>query len=117
MNEIREETQQKFSSLPQPFKVLRQKKDDKPLNVSFTTQGLKWTQNKTGRFVYFDKSPNFNIKPSNAESGDILTFEGKNKIDRRLYIEDYVPKNHSNSTIQKFEIVWLDKAIRLLYLK
>lgn len=109
-NVISEETQKKYRKFYN-MKVLRQKRDDKPLNVSYTTEGLKWTQNKTGRFIYFKQ----NVKPVFNHDKGILILKGKDtRISPYLYVENYVPKNHENNPyLQKCEVQWLDKANKM----
>lgn len=66
--------------------VLRERGSNKPLNVSYTEEGLKYTMNKVGRPI-FDP--------------------------RRNYVEKFEPRNFKDPFLQKCEITWLMKAIKL----
>jgi hypothetical protein len=68
--------------------VLRDKKTDKALNVSYSPHGLKYTQNKTGRYIYDEN---------------------------RHYIERFIPKDFKNKKLLKYEIIWAVKGKHMLY--
>ncbi len=79
------------------------------MNVSYTEEGLKYTQNNSGKFIYFK---NAYVDRTNK---DKITFRGELKRNKDYYIEDYVPRNHRNPSAQKQEFLMMNKAYRLLY--
>lgn len=66
--------------------VLRDKHSGKALNVSYTTDGLKFTMNKTGKYIF------------NPEKN---------------YTEHFVPRNFRDPHLLKCEITWVMKAMKL----
>ncbi len=66
--------------------VLRENGSGKALNVSYTSDGLRYTMNKVGRYI-FDP--------------------------RRNHVEKFEPRNFKDPFLQKCEITWLMKAIKL----
>lgn len=87
------------------------------LNVSYTEEGLRWTFDKLGRPMYYTY-PNTvftNYGYLNAR------FVGTMEKNPYVTIEKFVPVNHynENGTInlskQKAEILYLDKALRIIF--
>lgn len=68
------------------LKVLREKRTNKALNVSYTEEGLKFTMNKTGRYI-FDPEKN--------------------------YVEEFIPRSFKDPHFQKCEVIWIMKATKL----
>ena len=64
------------------------------LNVSYSEDGLKWTVDKSGRSLYFDKKGNKSSK---------------------VYSEKFVPRNHNNISAQLAEFFGVHKGYKLLY--
>lgn len=94
------------------LKVLRRKKDDVALNVSYTISGLKYTANKLGRAIMYKRA---------FISNGVITFpktlDGKvdDSLSPNIYVEHFVPRNHSTEFAQEAEYTWVLKALRLLY--
>ena len=87
--------------------VLRRKKDNCPLNVSYTVEGLMWTTNKLGRSLFF--------KDTMVSMGKILPKHGKYVESDEVYYEKFAPRTHANYATQTAELRWLDKAMRMSY--
>lgn len=68
------------------LKVLRERRTNKALNVSYTEDGLKFTMNKTGRYI-FDPDKN--------------------------YVEEFTPRDFKDPHLQKCEVTWIMKATKL----
>jgi hypothetical protein len=68
------------------LKVLRERRTNKALNVSYTEDGLKFTMNKTGRYI-FDPEKN--------------------------YVEEFNPREFKDPHLQKCEVIWIMKATKL----
>lgn len=83
--------------------VLREKRNDKALNVSYSPDGLKLTANKAGKLRYY-KNAFF------VTDGEI---RGDMTPSRSVYIEKFVPKDHTNRSNQIAEFLWIDKAMKL----
>lgn len=83
--------------------VLRHK-DGTALNVSYTEDGLKWTCNKRGKALYY--------KNAFIAGGRIV---GDFTPSPDVYVEKFVPVNHSAYFKQMAESTWVDKAVRLVY--
>lgn len=66
--------------------VLREKGSNKALNVSYSPEGLQYTMNKTGRYIY------------NPEKN---------------FVEKFEPKQFKNPFLQKCEVTWIMKALHL----
>jgi len=83
--------------------VLRRKKDGAALNVSYSEEGLKWSCNKTGRAIYFQKGY---IRGGKLPEG-IMSAE--------VYVERFKPGNKKSQFLQQAECTWIGKALRLMY--
>ena len=94
------------------LKVLRDKKDNTAINVSYTEAGLRWTTNKGGKLIYF-KSPKKFI------STDYATVIGA-EINSDIITEPFIPYNHYKTENefdvrkQLAELYIIDKAMRLV---
>lgn len=93
------------------FKVLRRKKDNVALNVSYTEYGLKWTANKLGRALMYDKAFITRGRVVPARGGASST----PKISLDVYVEHFVPRNHDTEAAQVAEFTWLNKALAMSY--
>lgn len=89
----------------------------KALNVSYSEEGLQWTATKT-RFHYFK-----NARPQTVMSGDtkFVKFVGDTNLSDQVYVERFNPRDHIvggkiNTEDQVSEYLWVDKALRLMYL-
>lgn len=87
--------------------VLRRKKDDCPLNVSYTVEGLMWTTNKLGKSLFF--------KNAIVSMGKIVPRHGKYVESDEVYYEKFEPKTHASYAMQTAELRWLDKAMKMSY--
>ena len=76
--------------------VLRRKRDNVALNVSYSRDGLKWTSNKLGRCLMFKRAfvRNGRIEPV----GDYGAQEATD-----VYTERFVPSNHDTESAQVAE--------------
>lgn len=74
------------------FWVLRRKRDNFALNISFSPDGLKWTANKLGRALMF--------KRAFVSKGRI---EGDLSLSRDVYVEVFKPRNHETEAAQVAE--------------
>lgn len=90
----------------QSLVVLRRKKDNFPLNVSYTEDGLKWTANKIGRCLYF--------KDGFIRGGKI---DSSMELSDEVYVSHFVPINHRSESAQSAECLWTKKALGLLSLR
>lgn len=118
------------------FYVLRLKKNNMPLNVSYTEDGLKFTaelfyknsSNLTNdiskgniRYPYFENalvtSTPTKTYWSNNTGGPELNIkylmEVSGEDSNKVYIEKYFPRGHNSMYIFKQEIKMADKALRL----
>lgn len=84
--------------------VLRDKRSGAALNVSYSEYGLTWTTNKVGRLLYYNKA----FLSSGKKVGDL-------KPSPHVYIEKFVPRNHTSTSSQVAEYTWVKKATHLLY--
>ena len=89
--------------------VMRDKRTNRPLNVSYTEDGLRYTQNSSGRWIYFQGAW------ADRTNSDKITFRGNLKRNREVYIELYEPRDHKDSKSKMFEFTFMGKAYRLLY--
>lgn len=78
--------------------------DGTALNVSYTEDGLKWTCNRKGKALYF--------KNAFITKGKLV---GDTTPATDVYVEKFVPVNHSAYFKQMAESTWVDKALRLAY--
>lgn len=88
--------------------VLRSTDTNEALNVSYSKEGLYWTANKTGKLLFFEKAF---LKFANGTPYFSGTLTKSNKV----YVEKFVPRTFSNPKFHKSEVMWVDKALRLLY--
>jgi len=87
------------------FWVLRRKKDNSPLNVSYTIDGLKWTSNKLGKALFF--------KDAYISKGKIV---GEDlEMSDEVYVELFDPIEFHSIPLQRAELRFLDKALRMCY--
>lgn len=85
--------------------VLRERKTNKPLNVAYTEEGLKWTANKTGRAIYF--------RSALFRDGEII---GKDmRKNPQFYVEKFTPNLSDTNRYIKEELLWMKKARHLSY--
>lgn len=84
--------------------VLRDRRSNAALNVSYTEDGLKWTTNKVGRLLYYNKA----FLSSGRMVGDLSP-------SKAVYIERFVPRDHPTSSAQVAEYTWIKKGTHLLY--
>lgn len=96
----------------QKFKVLRDSKTHKALNVSYTEDGLKYTQDINRRWIYFTKAKMV-VVPSDV--GYTMDFKGNTQKSQGTYVEDFVPRLHGRLDLDKAELTWMGKAYRLCY--
>ena len=90
--------------------VLREKVSGKALNVSYSPAGLKYTMNPFGKYVYFK-----NAWTEINTNKNKLVFRGNLKVNSNLVIEKFVPRQFEDPKLAKIELVWVQKAYRLLY--
>ena len=93
--------------------ILREKRTGKPLNVSYTPEGLKYTSNKMGRLLLYDNGKLVRL-------GDRIVIQSNNekplKLSDKVYIERYVPPQlEVGNVLYKMEFVWAEKAYKMLY--
>lgn len=83
--------------------VLR-RKDGTALNVSYSEDGLKWTANKWKESLYYKRAyiSSGKIKGDLTKSPDV-------------YVEKFIPINHSDPFKQAAESTWVGKALKLYY--
>lgn len=84
--------------------VLREKKSGTALNVSYTVEGLKWTTNKVGKLLYFNKA----YLTSGKWVGDLSPSP-------YVYVEKFVPQDQPSMAGQVAEYTWIKKGTHLLY--
>jgi len=89
------------------LKVLRRKKDNVAINVSYSQRGLEWTSNKLGRCVMYKRAFIRNGKIS-CSGNDCL-------ISPDVYVEHFVPRNHTTEAAQTAEYTFIGKAFKLTY--
>jgi len=105
--------------------VLRLKSNDKALNVSFTEEGLIYTLDNKGKYIFFK---NAWVVPKNGS----LIFKGDTRLNNRVYVEKFVPKNFETCKqglnednelvdictttwpLQKAEYTFMNKALHLI---
>lgn len=97
---------------------LRDAYTGKLLNVSYSEEGLKWTQNRFRKLLYFRKArlqvTLVNGKPHLIPVGDL------SKSDH-VYVEEFIPQDHYNKhgqldrDKQLAEYQWCNKAVKLYY--
>lgn len=95
--------------------VLRDKKTDNALHVSYTEDGLQYaTHPNTGRLVYFR---NANFARVYDKQGNILRVDivGDKRMNPNVYVEQFVPKNHANLRSRVAEYTAVDRGYRQLY--
>jgi len=85
------------------LKILRDKKGT-ALNVSYTEDGLKWTTTIVGRLPYFKDA----VLVSGRMVGDLSP-------STEVYVEDFVPYDHSTTRGQIAEYAAIKKGTHLLY--
>lgn len=99
--------------------VLRDKRNNKPLNVSYTEEGLRWTCNKDAKLLFYK-----NAYLRHRDIGEKIWqpyIVGDTKRNPHVVVEKFVPKDHRredgrlNIHLQKAEYLWCNKAMRLLY--
>jgi hypothetical protein len=97
LNEVRERIQNQF-------KVLRDKRTNKPLGIAYSEAGLQWLCNKTGKALYF--------KNAHFSNGELV---GNTEKSNRVYVEDFNPNLEDNFKFKQLDINWMAKANRMLY--
>ena len=88
------------------MKVLREIGTNRPLNVSYSEEGLKLTINKAGRLLCYRNAILRNRDGVVAPEGDM-------RPSNRVYIEDFKPRDFNDSYMSKLEARWIDKAFRM----
>jgi hypothetical protein len=105
----------------QKLVVLRSKKNDKPIEISFSEDGLKWVVDTKGKFIFFrDASP----KLVRTVKGQFLKFvansNGGLQPSEDYYIETFIPKDHYRNNgklsvyLQGSEYLMCKKALSIL---
>lgn len=84
--------------------VLRRRRDNVALNVSYSEDGLKMTTNKVGKLLYYKKA----FLTSGKKVGDLSPAND-------VYVEKFEPRNHASAAAQIAEYTWVKKATHLLY--
>jgi len=79
------------------------------LGVSYSLEGLKYTQDSTGKLIFFE---NAHIDYTNK---DKITIRGNMKQSRNIRVQKYIPTNQKNSKHQMVEFSMMNKAYRLIY--
>lgn len=94
---------------------LRDVRTHKVLNVSFTEDGLKWTLDHNGNLIYFKSGriaqrydKNYNIIG--------LYFKGNLTPSSRVYVEEFIPKNHSLPYSQTAEYQGIHRSYKMNYI-
>lgn len=84
--------------------VLRDRRSGAALNVSYSEYGLTWTTNKVGKLLYYKKA----FLTSGRKVGNLEPSED-------VYVEKFIPRDHSSVSAQVAEYTWVKKATHLLY--
>lgn len=92
--------------------VLRHAKSRKALGVSYSVDGLKWTTDPLGRSLYFNRAI---LKHNKIGNHYIPYFTGDLSKRKDVIVETFVPEDHRSAVNQKAELLWCDKALRMLY--
>jgi hypothetical protein len=105
--------------------VLRSSLNDRALNVSYTEEGLTYTLDNQGKFIFFK---NAWVSTQNG----YLIFKGDTRLNNKVYVEKFIPRNfltckkEVNSegkeievctgpiNLQKAEYTFMNKALKLL---
>lgn len=94
--------------------VLRQTKDNKALNVSYSEDGLKWTTDTYGNLIYYDNA-RLRHKQLNKDSWLPYIEGDTTQMSSKVYVEKFRPIDHSKVYLQIAEFLWCNKALRMLY--
>ena len=109
-SEFKKESELNFTEkqlITYDFYVLREKRTDKALNISATIDGLKWTENKTRRSMYYNDAI---FKIINGK----ISLVGDFKVSNQNYVEKFYPRKFKNPFLNMCENTWINKAIRQL---
>lgn len=84
--------------------VLRNKKDHRPLNLAFSIEGLQFTTDSSGNYIYFKKAR------AVIRNGK-LEFSGDLRISDHVYVEVYDNKRrHKEPALNRIEMFFANKA-------
>lgn len=84
--------------------IMRDKKTHRPLALGFSIEGLQFTTDDKGRYIYFRKRNRPVVKNGR------LQFEGDVSISDKVYIEQYSRKNHIDRNLKRAERLFALKA-------
>ena len=87
--------------------VLRSALNHRALNVSYTEDGLLYTLDNQGKFIFFK---NAWVSLQNG----YLIFKGDTRLNEKVYVEKFVPKTFDAINLQKAEYTFMNKALKLL---
>lgn len=76
--------------------ILRSKSDHKPLGIAVSKDGLKWTVDPKGKYIYFR---NATTKIVNGK----VEFIGDTAMSPDVYVEIYQYRKHNNYVLNKIE--------------
>tara|TARA_R110000851_G_scaffold153833_5_gene295868 strand:- start:501 stop:953 length:453 start_codon:yes stop_codon:yes gene_type:complete len=99
--------------------VLRDKATGKPLNVTYSEEGLKWTCNARKKSLYY-KDATMKWQKHPTKDMWLPYFEGDLNKSPNVIVEPFVPMDHKypdgsiKSRYQSFEFLWCNKAMKLL---
>jgi len=79
--------------------VLRERGTNKALNVSYSPDGLKFTQDINRKFIYYRKAR------VNRAQKYFIDLEGDLRPSHKYYISEFVPIQHSDSQLHRAELV------------
>jgi hypothetical protein len=95
--------------------VLRDKTTGNALHVSYTEDGLKYATNPiTGKLVYYS---NAKFERRYDKEGNILRVDigGDLTMNPNVYVEKFIPTDHTILRSQLAEYTAVDRGYRLLY--
>lgn len=99
--------------------VLRDKATGRALNTSYSEDGLKWSTSANGRLIYYKNAIISREWKKDYGTGEwtvgSVSITGDLTPNPDVYVEQFVPTNHSNIRQQIAEYTVVSKAYRLLY--
>lgn len=98
--------------------VLRDRATGRALNTSYSEEGLKFSTSANGKLIYFKDAKLTREWLQDSEGVWIpwkVGFEGDLSMNPDVYVEQFIPMNHSNIRQQRAEYTVVSKAYRLAY--
>jgi hypothetical protein len=111
------------------FYVIRRKKNNEPLNVSYSKFGLRWTTDRERNLLYFKRAQ---LRHKKDIEGNMIPYFWKYGVDgleksNDIYVEQFIPRDHYkiaedgsitktlDSRLQVAEYMFTSKALKMLY--